>query len=99
MGDMDFYELEKVAIVIVALLMSYAELKQGLLYRRRWIKFGLAFMGLFWAAYYGYSILQNVCGLEFLDHRIFVRSGILLTLSLVASGAWITLRELGRLKE
>ena len=96
---MNIFELEKVAIVIVALIMAYAELKQGLLYRRRWIKFGLAFMGLYWAGYYTYSILRFHFDWTFAEHQIFVRSGILLTLSLVASGALVTLNELRRLNK
>jgi hypothetical protein len=91
---MDFFELEKVAIVIVALIMAYAEFKQGLMYRKRWLKFGLAFMGLYWAAYYTYSILRGIFDLQFAEHQIFVRSGILMTLALVGSGAWMTLHEL-----
>lgn len=94
----NFFEIEKFAIVIVGLIMAYAELKQGLLYRKRWIKFGLAFMGLYWSVYYTYSLLRDVLGWTFAEHQIFVRSGILLTLSLVASSAWTTLKELRSLK-
>jgi hypothetical protein len=96
---MDFYQLEKVVIIVVGLIMAYAEAKQGLMYRRRWIKFGLAFTGVYWAAYYGYSLLRDTYDWVFPEHRIFVRSGILLTLSLVAAGAIVTLRELRSLKE
>ena len=91
---MDIFELEKVAIVVVALIMAYAEFMQGLKYRKRWIKFGLAFMGLYWAGYYTYSLLRTYFGWSFPEHQIFVRSGILMTLSLVASGALVTLNEL-----
>jgi hypothetical protein len=91
---MDIFEIEKLAIVIVALIMAYAEFNQGLMYRKRWIKFGLAFMGLYWAVYYSYSIVRTHFDWAFLEHQIFVRSGILLTLALVGSGAWITLHEL-----
>jgi hypothetical protein len=91
---MNILDLEKVAIIIVALIMAYAEFKQGLMYRRRWLKFGLAFMGLYWAGYYTYSLFRGYFDLSFPDHQIFVRSGILLTLALVGSGAWITLKEL-----
>ena len=93
------FELEKLAIVIVALFMTYAEFKQGLMYRKRWVKFGLAFMGLYWAIYYSYSLLRAYFDWPFPEHQIFVRSGILMTLALVASGAWITLKELRGLKQ
>lgn len=95
----NFFDLEKVAIIVVALFMSYAEIKQGLRYRKRWIKFSLGFMGFYWAGYYIYSLLRGVYGWSFPEHQIFVRSGILLTLSLVASSAWTTLRELKGLKK
>jgi hypothetical protein len=93
-----FYELEKIAIVIAGLLMAYAEFKQVSRYRMRWIKCGLGIMGLYWAAYYSYSLLRASFGWSFPDHQIFVRSGILVTISLVASGAFVTLHELRRLK-
>jgi hypothetical protein len=93
---MNLLEIEKIAIVVVALFMAYAELAQALKYRKRWIKYGLAIMGLYWAGYYSYSLLRTRFDLTFPEHQIFVRSGILLTLSLVASGAWITLQELRR---
>jgi hypothetical protein len=93
-----FYELEKIAIVIAGLLMAYAEFAQVNRYHRRWIKFGLGVMGLYWAAYYTYSLLQNTLGWSLPEHQLFVRSGILVTISLVASGAFVTLHELRRLR-
>lgn len=95
----NFFELEKIAIVVVGLIMAYAEYKQGCFNRRPWIKFGLAFMGLYWSTYYSYSLLRTVFGWSFPEHQIFVRSGILLTLSLVASSAWTTLKELRRFEK
>jgi len=91
------YELEKGVIVIVALFMAYAEIAQARLYRRSWVKWGLGFMGIYWAIYYLYSIIQNIYDLRLPTHQIFVRSGLLVTLSLVAAGAILTLRELKRL--
>ena len=93
------YELEKVVIVIVSLLMAYAEFSQAALYRRSWVKWGLGFMGIYWAVYYAYSIYRSITGLHFGAHQIFVRSGILVTVALVASGALLTLRELKRLQK
>jgi hypothetical protein len=94
-----FYELMKVAIVIVGLLMAYAEFAQVGRYRRGWIKLGLGIMGVYWSVYYVYSLLRLTFGWSFPEHQIFVRSGILITLSLVASGAFVTLHELRRLRK
>lgn len=94
-----FFEVEKGAVVIVALLMAYAEFAQAARYRRSWVKWGLGFMGVYWAVYYTYSIIQSVSDLRLPTHQIFVRSGLLVTLALVASGALMTLRELKRLRK
>jgi len=98
MWDM-LYELEQYVIVIVGLLMAYAEFKQAAKYHHTWIKIGLGVMGLWWAAYYIYTILRVYFGWNFPEHRVFVRSGILLTISLITSGAFITLRELRKFKQ
>lgn len=84
---------------MVGLLMAYAEFAQAKIYRRSWVKWGLGVMGLYWAAYYIYSLIQALTDLRLPAHQIFVRSGLLITLSLVASGAFLTLRELKRLRK
>lgn len=92
------YELEKIAIIIAAALMAYAEFAQAMKYRRSWVKWGLGFMGCYWFIYYTYSLVQGMTDLRLPSHQIFVRSGILLTLSLVGASAWMTLKELRRFK-
>ena len=91
------YELEKYAIVIVGLVMAYAEFAQYFKHRRSWIKLALGFMGLYWAAYYAYSILRVLLDLRMPAHQVFVRSGILLTVALVGGNALITLKLMDRL--
>ena len=93
------YEWLKVAIIIASLLMAYAEFAQAALYRKSWVKWGLGFVGIYWAAYYVYALVQAAFELRLPQHQIFVRSGILLTVSLVAAGALMTLKELRRLKK
>lgn len=94
------YEIEKGIIVLVSLLMAYAEFSQASRYRRSWVKWALGFMGIYWAIYYSYSIVRTVFNItQFPTHQIFVRSGLLLTLSLIASNAMLTLKELRRLKK
>lgn len=94
------YKLEKGIIVLVSLLMAYAELSQAARYRRSWIKWALGCMGIYWAVYYSYSIVRDVFNItQIPTHQIFVRSGLLLTLSLVASHSMLTLRELRRFKK
>lgn len=90
------YEFEKFTIVAVSLLMAYAEFEQYRRYHKTWIKLALGFVGLYWAAYYTYSIVQVLVDIRLPSHQIFVRSGILLTVSLVGAHAMMTLRALRR---
>jgi hypothetical protein len=91
------YELEKYAIVIAALIMAYAEFAQYFRHRKSWIKLALGFMGLYWAAYYTYSILRVALDLRMPSHQVFVRSGILLTVALIGANAMMTLRIMDRI--
>lgn len=94
------YEVEKILIVFVALLMAYAEFSQAARYRRSWVKWALGFMGIYWVIYYSYSLIRTVFNItQYPTHQIFVRSGLLLTLSLIASNAMLTLRELRKFKK
>ena len=93
---MDVYEFEKIAIVIVSLIMAYAEFRQAIILKGSWIKLGLGAIGFYWAVYYSYSLYLSYYNLRSSDHHVFVRSGILITVSLVAAGAIRTLRILRR---
>jgi len=93
---MDVYEFEKIAIVIASLVMAYAEIRQAIILNGSWIKVGLGLMGFYWADYYSYSLYLSYYNLRSSDHNVFVRSGILITVSLVAAGAIRTLRILRR---
>lgn len=95
---MILYEIEKFVIVLVALLMAYAEFAQVKLHKRAWVKWGLGFMGIYWAVYYTYSLIRTMFGLLLEGHQIFVRSGLLLTLSLVTSNAILNWKALRRAK-
>ena len=91
------YEFMKWAIVVAALFMAYAEFGQALRYKRSWYKWGLGTMGLYWAIYYIYFIIWSISDSYYSDGRVFVRAGILITLSLVAAGALLSLKDLKRL--
>lgn len=93
---MDVYEFEKIAIVIVSLIMAYTEFRQAIILKGSWIKLGLGAIGLYWAVYYSYSIYRTYFNLRLADHQVFVRSGILLTVAFVAAGAIRTLAILKR---
>jgi hypothetical protein len=95
---MNIFELEKVVIIIVSLAMAYAEFRQAVLLKGSWIKVGLGFMGLYWAAYYAYALYRDYYNIRLPIHQVFVRSGILLTVTLVAIGAFRTLDLLRRKK-
>jgi membrane protein YdbS with pleckstrin-like domain len=95
---MDIYELMKYAIVIVAGIMAYAEFAQAI-ERKAWVKWGLGFIGVYWAVYYAFSILRSLYGWQIYEHQVFVRSGILLTLALVGGNALMTLDVLRRIRK
>ena len=86
-------EIMKYFIVIVSLIMAYAEMKQA---RRlkgsgyAWVKWCLGVAGLYWAVYYTRSIISLNLGPT---HQIWVRSPLLLTLAFVAAGAILSLRR------
>lgn len=90
---MTILTLEKAAIVIVGLIMAYAEIGQAIKYRKSWVKWGLGFMGIYWSVYYIYSIVQEFTDIALASHQFVVRSGILVTLGFVAAGAMMTLKE------
>jgi hypothetical protein len=94
----DFYEAEKIAIIVFALIMAYAEFAQAIKHKGTWIKWALGFMGLYWAGYYAYSLYRTFTGVTMSAHQIFVRSGIMLTLAFVAAGACMTLSVYKRIK-
>ena len=97
--DTIFFELLKVAIVIAAGIMAYAELAQAMIYKKSWVKWGLGFVAIYWMVYYTYSLVQALIpDLRLPAHQIFVRSGILLTISFVAAGAIMTLKAFKRFK-
>ena len=93
---MDVYEFEKVAIVIMSLIMAYAEFRQAIILKGSWVKVGLGSVGLYWAVYYSYSLYRSYFDLRLVDHQVFVRSGILITISFVTAGAIRTLAMLRR---
>lgn len=94
-----FYELAKYVIVVVALLLAYVEFKLGWKHSKRWIKFGIGFMGVYWAAYYIYQIVRPYFDLSLPAHQVFVRAGILVTLSLILSSGCITYKDLKGLRK
>lgn len=93
------YELIKAMIIIAGIIMAYAEFSQAIIYKKSWVKWGLGFIGIYWSIYYTYSLVQaTMPGLRLPSHQIFVRSGILLTISFVAAGAIMTLKTYKRFK-
>jgi len=91
-------EIEKIAIIVVALLMAYAEFRQAVLLKGSFVKVGLGFMGIYWAVYYSYSIYRDFFDIRLPTHQVFVRSGILVTLAFITAGAIRTLAILRRQK-
>ncbi len=80
-------------IVAVGLLMCYAEVRQALRLKHvnyAWVKWSLGVMGLYWSIYYFLSIIESN---YLVGHQVFVRAPLLLTLSLVAAGAILSLKR------
>jgi len=89
-------EIEKYAIVIFGLCMAYAELRQAIYFKKAWTKWALGFMGIYWAVYYAYSIVRPYFNVLLPTHQVFVRAGILLTISFISANALMTLKKIGK---
>lgn len=95
----DFYEIEKLAIIFFGLVMAYAEFKQAKHFHASWTKIALGMTGVYWAVYYAYSFYRNIAKIEQLDsHQMFVRSGILITVALISAVAILNLKVIKKLQ-
>lgn len=86
-------EVLRYFIVAVGLLMCYVEVRQALRLKHvnyAWVKWGLGVMGLYWAFYYLINIIESQL---FVGHQIWVRSPLLLTLSLITAGEILSLKR------
>ena len=83
----------KYLIVAASLLMAYAEFRQAISLKGKpyaWAKWALGAMGIYWAFYY----VQSILGGLITSHQIWVRSPLLLTISLIAAGALMSVRRM-----
>jgi hypothetical protein len=86
-------EAMKYGIILIGLVVAYAEIRQAVALKETnyWgIKAALGIMGIYWTLYYFRSVLNIVPGPA---HQIFVRGPLLLTLSLIAAGAIMSLKR------
>jgi len=91
-------EALKYMIVVAGGLMSYAEIRQAIRLSKikadyAWVKWGLGIMGAYWSLYYMFSIIRDIFGISIYNHQVLVRSPLLVTISLVAAGAIMSLRR------
>jgi len=83
----------KYAIVAIALMTAFIYIKLAIIYKGQpcaWTKWGIAFIGLYWAFYY----TQSIIGSFMLGHQIWVRSPLLITLALFTAMGILSLRKL-----
>lgn len=93
---MDILEFLKIPIVIVSLILAVVHVMLAIKYKGQpceWTKWGIAIMGLYWAFYYAQSLLY---GGIFQGHQIWVRSPILITLSIMTAMGILSLRRINK---
>jgi hypothetical protein len=89
-----FYEIQKYLIVLVALSLAIIELRLYSKYYKTPTKILFAIIGLYWGLYYIYSLIRPVINSSFVAHQIFVRPGILFTVSVLFANAVAKFRRL-----
>lgn len=78
------YELQKYLIVIIGFTFAFFEMRLYSMYTKDPTKILLAVIGIFWGIYYTFSILRGIFGWwNISTHQIFVRPGILFTISVL----------------
>jgi hypothetical protein len=81
------YECEKYLIVLAGLALAVIELRLYFKHIRSAKKILIASVGLYWASYYIWSIIRPLIDADFIAHQIFVRPGILFTVSVILAQA------------
>lgn len=76
---MDVYTFMKILIVLVGISAAILEIRKMVKLGFHWITMMVVMITLYWAGYYTFSFLRPILGWGFADHRIFVRSGVLLS--------------------
>lgn len=84
---MNIFSLMKFAIVIVAISTLLLELRKIVKLGFHWITASVIAVSLFWAVYYMYQIIRIYFNMSLPDHRVYVRSGILLSLTVFLAKA------------
>ena len=89
-----FYNTLKYFIVFAGFFLAYFELVLYFKYIKDVKKLLLAFIGIYWALYYIFSIIRPIFGIDFYAHQLLVRPGILFTLAVISARAWDKYRRL-----
>lgn len=84
---MDIFYIIQCAIIIVALSTVYLEIRKMVKLGFHFLTTSVVVVSIFWAVYYFYQLIREAYGLSLPDHRSFVRSGILLTMSVLLAKA------------
>ena len=84
---MDLFVLMKVLIVLFGISIVFLEIRKMYKLGFHWLTTAVVIIGLYWAGYYTYLILQARYGWAFPEHGVFVRSGILLTMAICLAKA------------
>ena len=91
---MDAYDLMKVVIICVGFQLGVCSLKLAKKLSWSRTKLSYAFVGFYWAAYYLFSVIRDYTDITFYNHQVFVRSGILITVTVLLASVLGTFRRL-----
>lgn len=91
---MNVYEILKYFIIMAGLALAGCEIYLYVKYVRNPKKLLYAFMGIYWAIYYIYSVARPLLGTDYVAHQTFSRPGILFMIILILTSAYDNIRRL-----
>lgn len=84
---MDIFYLMEIAIIIISMLTIFLEIKVIIKFGFNLLTAAVVFVALFWTVYYGYQLVHEMLGFSLPTYEIYVRSGILLSMTVFAAKA------------
>lgn len=91
---MDIFYLMEIAIIVISVITIWLEIKVMTKLGFNLLTASVVIVALFWAVYYGYQLVRELLNLSLPVHRVYVRSGILLSMTVFAAKAIRIIRKI-----
>lgn len=78
---MDTFIVMEILIIVISIVTVVLEIRKMLKLGFHPITFFVIIVGLYWGIFYGYQLIRITYELSLPSHRVFVRSGILLSMT------------------